>query len=321
MHDLNGRSNYGRFSSPSGGVAEMNWGAFDLNLLIVFDAVMQERSVTRAGGRIGLSQPAVSHALSRLRHMLKDELFIRTPEGMVPTPRAEQLAEPLRRALNDMQLALEPETFVPKEASRQFMMAINNYAAVILASPLLMAVTAAAPRIRLDLRPTGLRDMSALLDRGELDLAIGTFDEAGERFASAPLLEDSFVVAMRHDHSAARNPLTPQSLASLSYLDISSSGEETGFVDDWLATRGLTRSITHRAPRLAAAAVLASTDMVAVLSRRLAEHWVQLYGLSICQLPFASPAIRTGMLWHRRFDNQAAHLWLRKLIQQTAASR
>ena len=84
----------------------VNWGAFDLNLLIVFDAVMQERSVTRAGAKIGLSQPAVSHALNRLRHILKDELFVRTPEGMVPTPRAEQLAEPLHRALNDMQLAL-----------------------------------------------------------------------------------------------------------------------------------------------------------------------------------------------------------------------
>src|ERR1700674_2948305 len=134
----------------------MNWGAFDLNLLIVFDAIMQERSVTRAGGRIGLSQPAVSHALGRLRHMLKDELFIRTPDGMVPTPRAEQLAEPLRRALNDMQLALEPETFVPREASRQFVIALNNYAAVVLASSLLMAVTDVAPRLRLDLRPTGL---------------------------------------------------------------------------------------------------------------------------------------------------------------------
>jgi DNA-binding transcriptional LysR family regulator len=80
----------------------MNWGAFDLNLLIVFDAVMHERNVTRAGGKIGLSQPAVSHALSRLRYMLKDELFIRTPDGMVPTPRAEQLAAPVRRALSDM---------------------------------------------------------------------------------------------------------------------------------------------------------------------------------------------------------------------------
>src|ERR1700761_1539361 len=126
-------------------MSEMNWGSFDLNLLIVFDAVMQERSVTRAGGRIGLSQPAVSHALSRLRYMLKDELFVRTPEGMVPTPRAEQLAEPLRRALRDMQLALEPETFVPKNATREFVIAVNNYAAEILAPPLLLAATAAAP--------------------------------------------------------------------------------------------------------------------------------------------------------------------------------
>ena len=187
----------------------MNWGTFDLNLLIVFDAVMQERSVTRAGGRIGLSQPAVSHALGRLRHMLKDELFIRTPDGMIPTPRAEQLAEPLRRALNDMQLALEPETFVATEASRQFVIALNNYAAVVLAPPLLMAVTVGAPGIRLDLRPSGLRDMPTLLDRGELDLAIGTYDDVGERFAGAPLLDDTFLVAMRHDHPAARRELTP----------------------------------------------------------------------------------------------------------------
>src|SRR3977135_3499448 len=107
----------------------MNWGAFDLNLLIVFDAVMQDRSVTRAGDRIGLSQPATSHALNRLRYMLKDELFIRTPEGMVPTPRAEMLAQPLRNALSEMQLALEPAVFDPAVSDRRFVLAINNYAA------------------------------------------------------------------------------------------------------------------------------------------------------------------------------------------------
>jgi DNA-binding transcriptional LysR family regulator len=299
----------------------MNWGAFDLNLLIVFDAVMQERNVTRAGGKIGLSQPAVSHALSRLRYTLKDELFIRTPDGMVPTPRAEQLAAPLRRALSDMQLALEPETFVPQEAARLFVLALNNYAAVVLAPALVTAVTSTAPGIRLDLRPSGLRDMPAQLDRGELDLAIGTFDDVGERFAGAPLIEDSFVLAMRRDHPAARRELTQEALTDLSYLEISSSGEDTSFVDQWLRTRGLARNITHRAPRLSAAAILSGTDMVAVLSRRLAEHWVETYGLSARELPFSSPAIRTGMLWHRRFDDQPAHLWLRKLVQQTAASR
>jgi DNA-binding transcriptional LysR family regulator len=296
----------------------MNWGAFDLNLLIVFDAVMQERNVTRAGGKIGLSQPAVSHALGRLRHMLKDELFIRTPDGMVPTPRAEQLAAPLRQALSDMQLALEPETFVAQEASRRFVVALNNYAAVVLAPAIVAAVTGAGPGIRLDLRPSGTRDMPALLDRGELDLAIGSFDDVGERFARAALHEDSFIVAMRHDHPAAPHELTEEALAELPHFEISSTSDDSSFVDRWLGARGLTRNVMHRAPLLSAAAVLAGSDMVAVLSLRLAEAFARTHAISTRALPFASPRIRTGMLWHRRFDAQPAHRWLRNLIQQTA---
>src|SRR6266849_462632 len=136
-------------------MCRMNWGVIDLNLLIVFDAVMQERNVTRAGQKIGLSQPAMSHALNRLRYMLKDELFVRTPEGMVPTARAETLAQPLRNALSEMQLALEPGMFEPATSDRRFTLAISNYAAIVLAPPLAAAVSAAAPSVRLDLRPSG----------------------------------------------------------------------------------------------------------------------------------------------------------------------
>src|SRR5947208_1180240 len=117
----------------------VNWRAFDLNLLVVFDGLMQERSVTRAGKRLGMSQPALSHALNRLRFLLKDQLFIRTPKGMVPTPRAEQLAEPLRRALAAMEHALEPETFVPAKATRRFPIAVSNYAAIVIGPPLVAA--------------------------------------------------------------------------------------------------------------------------------------------------------------------------------------
>jgi DNA-binding transcriptional LysR family regulator len=177
----------------------MNWGAFDLNLLIVFDAVMQERNVTRAGQKIGLSQPAMSHALNRLRYMLKDQLFIRTPEGMVPTARAEQLAAPLRRALSEMQLALEPENFVPQQATRRFAIAVNNYAAVAVSPALVAAAANAAPSVQLDLRPSGTLRIVDLLDRGELDLAVGNFADPGERFALVPLLDDRFVLAMRRD--------------------------------------------------------------------------------------------------------------------------
>jgi DNA-binding transcriptional LysR family regulator len=111
-------------------------GAIDLNLLVVFDAIMQERSVTGAGHRLGLSQPAMSHALTRLRHVVKDDSFIRSPKGMVPTPRAEQLALPVRAALEGLQHSLEPPQFDPSKAARNFRIAVDNYAAVVLVGPL-----------------------------------------------------------------------------------------------------------------------------------------------------------------------------------------
>src|SRR4051794_16016697 len=162
-------------------IPRVKLGAIDLNLLVVFDAVMQEQNVTRAGQRLGLSQPAMSHALSRLRHMLKDDLFVRTPEGMIPTPRAESLAPPLRNALSEMQLALEPTAFDPAASDRRFVLTLNNYAAVVIASPLVAAVSAVAPAVQLDLRPGGTLDVGEQLDRGDLDLSLGNVGIPGER--------------------------------------------------------------------------------------------------------------------------------------------
>jgi DNA-binding transcriptional LysR family regulator len=298
----------------------MNWGAFDLNLLIVFDAVMQDRSVTRAGKRIGLSQPAMSHALNRLRHMLKDELFVRTPDGMVPTPRAETLAQPLRNALSEMQLALEPAAFDPVASDRRFALALNNYAAVVLAPPLVAAVSAAAPSVHLDLQPSGTLNMVEHLDRGDLDLALGNMDSPGERFATAPLLEDAFVLVMRRGHPASRRKLSAAALAALPHLEISSSRENTGFVDQWLAERGLARRIALRAPYLSAAPILVQSDLVATLSRRIAQEFVRNHPLQICNPPYKSPVVRTTMLWHRRLDRHPAHRWLRTVITSVTKS-
>jgi DNA-binding transcriptional LysR family regulator len=292
----------------------MNWGAFDLNLLIVFDAVMQERSVTRAGSRIGLSQPAMSHALNRLRYMLKDELFVRTPEGMVPTPHAEMLARPLSNALSEMQLALEPAAFDPAASDRRFVLAINNYAAVVFAPPLVAAVSAEAPAVRLDLRPSGTLDIVDHLDRGALDLMLGSMESPGERFATAPLLEDSFVMVMRRGHPASRGKLSAATFAALPHLEISSSTEDTGFIDRWLAERRLVRSIALRAPFLSAAAILAKSDLVVTLSSRIAQELVRNHSLRIRKPPYHSPCVRTVMLWHRRLDRHPAHRWLRDVI-------
>jgi DNA-binding transcriptional LysR family regulator len=296
----------------------VNWGAFDLNLLIVFDAVMQDRSVTRAGSRIGLSQPAMSHALNRLRHMLKDDLFVRTPDGMVPTPRAEMLAQPLRNALSEMQLALEPVAFDPAKADRHFTLAVNNYAAVVLAPPLVAAVTAAAPSVRLDLRPSGTLDLFQQMDRGDLDLVLGRDDDPVERFARTDLLEDPFVMVMRRGHPAIRRKLSPAAFAALPHLEISSSGEDTGFIDRWLAKNGCQRHIALRAPYLSAASVLVQSDFVATLSRRIAQEFVRNHPLEIRQPPYESPRVRTTMLWHRRLDRHPAHHWLREIIVSLA---
>src|SRR6476660_119970 len=134
-------------------------GAIDLNLLVVFDAIMRDRSVTRAGQRLGLSQPAMSHALTRLRHMLKDELFIRSPNGMMPTPRAEELASPIRMALDGLQQSLETVQFDPSKATATFRIAVDNYAAIVLVAPIAAHVARNAPGVKLDFRPSGTLDV------------------------------------------------------------------------------------------------------------------------------------------------------------------
>jgi DNA-binding transcriptional LysR family regulator len=256
----------------------------------------------------------MSHALNRLRYMLKDDLFIRTRAGMVPTPRAEVLAQPLRNALSEMQLALEPAAFDPASSDRRFVLTLNNYAAVVIASPLVAAISAAAPAVQLDLRPSGTLDIVEQLDRGDLDLTIGTMGSPGERFATASLLKDSFVMVMRRGHPASRRKLSAAAFAALSHLEISSTREDTDFIDRWLGERGLMRHVALRAPYLSAAPILVQSDLVAVLSQRIAQEFVRHHPLQLCKPPFESPSVTTTMLWHRRLDRHPAHRWLRDVI-------
>ena len=290
-------------------------GAIDLNLLVVFDAVMQDRNVTRAGQRLGLSQPAMSHALTRLRHMLKDDLFIRSPKGMLPTPRAEQLALPVRSALDGLQHSLEPTQFVPSNATRSFRIAVDNYSAVVLVGQLAGRLIKVAPGVTLEFRPSGTLNILDLLDRGELDLAIGSFPEPGERFSRLSLLQDDFVVVLRKDHPATgTRELSIEKFAALSHLVISSVPYATDFVDQALARRRLTRRIQLRAPFLSAVRILGASDMVSVLQRRIAEELVRYRPLVIRSLPHSSPTLETAMIWPRWLDNQPAHRWLREIV-------
>jgi DNA-binding transcriptional LysR family regulator len=293
---------------------DLNWGAFDLNLLIVFDAVMRERSVTRAGARVGLSQPAMSHALARLRHVLRDELFIRTPQGMLPTGRAEEIAVPIRRALGDLQLSLHAAEFDPALATRTFRIAVDPYAAAVLAAPIVARCIALAPGLTLDIRASGSLDLTERLDRGDLDLAIGAPDPDGERFAHQPLLHDDFVAVLRGPAAT----LGADAFAALPHLEISTLDDDLRFVDHALAARGLKRRIALRMPYLSAGPVLAASPTVAALRRRMAERLAQAHGLEVLPLPHPSPRIETAMHWHRRADGLMAHRWLRDTVAEVA---
>jgi DNA-binding transcriptional LysR family regulator len=293
--------------------------AVDLNLLVVFDALMQERNVTKAASRVALSQPALSHALGRLRHMLKDDLFVRSPKGMIPTPRAEELALPVRRALDELQHSLEPPQFDPAKAERNFRIAVDNYAAIVLVAPLTARITKTAPGVTLEFRPSGTLNMADLLDRGLLDVAIGPLANPGERFSGQTLLTDSFVALMRRTHPAAgARKLTIEAFAALQHLEISSSRDATDFIDAALSRKKLSRRITLRAPFLSAVRILATSDAVAVLPRRIARELTGYRPLLVRDLPFATPEVQTAMTWPRWLDNQPAHRWLRDAVQRAA---
>ncbi len=298
----------------------MNWRTLDLNLLVVFDAVGQARSVTRAAAKLNMSQPAISHALARLRAALQDDLFVRTPDGMEPTHYAERLAGPVRAALEGLSTALEGAAgFEPATAGRGFVVAMDNRAALVLAAPIAAAVAAEAPGVSLDLRPSGTLDLAERLDRAELDLALGGLAAPGERFTDLRLFENGFAALVRRGHPAAGDgTLSLAALAAHPHLVLSSTGEGTDFLDAELARHGLARRVALQAPLLAAASALAQSDMVAVLGERTARAFASIAPLEVLPLPFASPRLVTAMLWHRRLDDVPAHRWLRSLVLRVA---
>src|SRR6267378_1832622 len=290
-------------------------GAIDLNLLVVFDAIMRDRSVTRAGQRLGLSQPAMSHALTRLRHMLKDELFVRSPNGMMPTPRGEELAAPIRMALDGLQQSLEPVQFDPSEATTTFRIAVDNYAAIVLVAPIAAHVAKIAPVVTLEFRPSGTLNIPELLDRSELHLALGPPGAQGERFSVRRLLQDQFVVVHRKGHPAAKaREFSTEKLAELPLLEISSAQFGPDFAETVPGRSKPGLKPAMRAPFLSAAQILATSDLVSVLPLNVAKSMIKSHHLAFHRLSRSPKPIEAAMIWPRRLDNQPAHAWLRDVI-------
>lgn len=301
----------------------MDVSNFDLNLLKAFDALYGERHVTRAGLRVGLSQSAMSGALARLREVFEDELFVRTPEGMQPTPRAQDLAQPVADALLLVRSALRDGGFDASRAYHTFTIAMTDYAAFVLLPVLMARLSVDAPQVDLRVRGMFGRDEAIdLLDSGTADLAIGFPVEASARILMEPLLHENFACVARAGHPAFASGAALDAFVAAPHLLVSPEGDHSGLVDSRLVGLGLRRRVALSLPQfLVAPFVITQTDLVATLAARVAHRFVETNaGIEAHEPPIELPGWPLAMMWHRRADTHPATAWLRDAVAAVAAA-
>lgn len=295
----------------------MDLHGIDLNLLVAFDTLMAERNVTRAGARIGRTQPAMSAALSRLRLLLRDELFVRGTKGLQPTPRALDLAEPISHALSNIQRTLEfTQEFNASEANATLTLGLSEHPSYVVLPPLVSALREEAPGITLRLREFTARDDAInMLDAGEIDVAIGVPPTQSARILTRPLFEERFVCILRKEHPAARKRLTLKRFLEMSHLLVSPEGDLFGHVDAELAKSGLKRRLGLTLPQMYVAPILiARSDLIATLMVGVVEASGRAGELSILTPPISLAPVPFVMSWHRRNDAHPAQRWFRDFI-------
>jgi DNA-binding transcriptional LysR family regulator len=310
-----------------GAIDPMNFAAVDLNLLRVFDALMHERSATRAGERVGLSQPAVSAALGRLRHLLGDELFVRQANEMVPTPRALALAEPLRDALARIEQALLAGIrFDPAAEVRNFTLLGADFVSMLMMPDLFEAVAAAAPGIGLRLLDSARGDVDQLLINDKIDMAIERPLELPEWISRRMLFRSPFAIiaAKRHPDLAAAgvsegDPVPIDLFCHLPHALRSIDGSTTGFVSNTLAAMGRRRRVVLTLPQFYGVALaVAQGRLLAAVPVQFAHAVARELALDIYQPPIPIPVPEISLYWHRRHDHAPAHRWLRDQVARIA---
>ncbi|EJE53105.1 transcriptional regulator [Acidovorax sp. CF316] len=302
----------------------MDFHGIDLNLLAAFDALVSERNVTRAAVRVGVSQPAMSAALSRLRTLFNDPLFLRSAQGLVPTPKARELAGPVSQALQQIKAALLPkEQFEPATSTMTFTLGLSEYPAFVLLPLLSRALEQLGPALSLSVHAIGSRDSAVdLLDAGTIDAAIGVPPtQAENRILTRSVMRDEFITIVRRGHPAVQDGMSMQVFLALRHVLVSPEGDRHGLVDQALAYLGQRRTLGLALPQMfAAPSMVAQTDMVATVMGRVARqspHWRKLAAFTP---PVTLPVIGYDLMWHRRNDAHPAQQWLRDQVAALAAA-
>jgi DNA-binding transcriptional LysR family regulator len=312
-----------KFNDEIAWITAMNFATFDLNLLRVFDALMRERSVSRAGTRLGLSQPAVSNALNRLRHAMGDPLFVRDGNMMLPTPLAERLAGTIREALARIEETVSGEAiFEPATADRHFTLLGADFFSLLLMPELSERIARVAPKISLRLLDSARGDVEELLREGTIDVALERPLELPDWIARQALFRAPFAIIAARDHraivKAGVKPTEPFPLdlfCALPHAIRSIDGSTHGHIDEALARVDRERRVVLAVPHFQAVAMaVARGRLIAAVPLQYAEAVAEDLGLQLFAPPTAVDAPEIYMYWHRRHERDTAHQWLRRQI-------
>ena len=288
-------------------------GRIDLNLLVVFDAIYRLRNLTAAGRTLGLSQPAMSHALDRLRTTFKDPLFVRLPRGLQPTPLANELAPALMEGLGTIRGGLERRTFDPAQSTRIFNLAMGDIAEVVQLPYLLRELRANAPHVRLHTTEIpGPRLRDALGD-GEVDMATGDY-KLGAGCRDVTLYEADYACVLRADHPNIGTRLTLQQFKAAEHILVAPKGvsHHTQVIERAMTNRKVNARIAVQVSHFhGVMALITSSDLIATIPNRLAQFMKQFANIKVLAPPIPLPKIRVSLYWHERFHREPGNAWLR----------
>lgn len=293
----------------------MNLRDLDLNLLLVLHQLLIDRQVSSAADHLGLTQPAMSNALKRLRTTLNDELFVRSGRSMQPTPYAEQLAQPVAQAIALLHQALQrPAVFDPACSQRRFTVAMTDIGEIYFMPRLIDTLLQRAPGLSVTTVRSDAQ-LSEALASGAVDLAVGLQPNLQSGFYQRRLFVHRYVVLCRHDHPLTREPMTAQAYCRHAHVHVAAASTGHGQIEQHLRRVGLQRDIRLEVPHFVAVGhILKSSDLVATVPERFASTCLEPFGLVALPLPVALPEIPINLFWHARFHKEPANQWFRDLL-------
>jgi DNA-binding transcriptional LysR family regulator len=295
----------------------VNIQGLDLNLLRVFDAVLRDRSVTGAAKHLGLTQPAVSNALARLRLQFEDVLFVRTPKGMDATPFARELAEPVRQALALLESAMaHGPGFDPSTSTRAFRFYMSDLGQIEFLPPLVERAQRTAPGVRLEAVALEVEDIGDALAAGALDLAVGFLPGLGPPVRRQALFRDPYVCLMRADHPEIGKKLSRKQFLAASHALVSYKGGHR-VIEEALERAGLARKIALRVPHFTVVPmVLERSDLILILPLKVARVYERQGRFRFLPPPVPIPPADVAAHWHERFERDPGNRWLREIIME-----